>query len=204
MNQKHFASALIFLLLPLSFGVGKTDATKTEGTTGASDPIQFQIDTLHGFTAADISRRQSVFTTDVADDSGLPITTFVSSFDASVTRIDGRCERPINRNKNPGVNRLNGDCLSAGGAQGTMGFPMYDSFSGSDRSQYSRTVGALGGIGPGLGAGGGSIGPGSGTVTNPVVNPAIVTPEPGTILLLAIGLLSLAAVAGRRARRVTA
>ena len=81
---------------------------------------------------------------------------------------------------------------------------MYDSFRGSDTAQYSH---AGGNTGPIVGGAGGGVGGGGsvGAIVNDPVNPVapISTPEPGTLMMLATGLLILGIAARRQIRSTT-
>jgi len=181
MTDKHFLYALIVLLLPLSFGVDTAAGTKTPEMIGASNTshsasLKNAIPGLRGFTINDVPRRfgaiPSVYTADI----GQPIATFVSSFDAPVRRADTDAARL------------------------EIDFPLYESFSGSDASAYSRSGGSVWPIGIGVGGGRGAAPLGT-MPRNP--NIPITTPEPGTFLMLACGLLTLAGLTRRRMLRAT-
>jgi len=187
---------MIVLVLPLSFGGDTTAGTRPVEATSASDvnySHSLKNATAHGLglTAADVAGR-------FAGDLGRPIGTFVSPFDAAATRGVLTCEPPANADEDPEVRSVNEDCFSADGGplsaeSSAIGFPLYDSFNGSDTSEYSHTAGSASLIGPGLGGASGPIGSGPGNGNTP-----IATPEPGTLMLLACGLITLAGLARRQ------
>jgi hypothetical protein len=199
MNDKHFKVALILLTLPLSFGGGTTAGTMAK-TTGAADTNSFpsfkkSATGSRGFRSSDVAGRFGASPSDFADDLGRTPGAFVSSFGA----VDTNCLSSTTVNQNPELDRPNGDCFPAGNnssaGNSAMGFPMYDSSSNSETSQYSHVAGSAGPLGP-AGAFGGGIGSGTGPTSTP-----IATPEPGSLVLLVGGLLTLAGLAGRRRQR---
>jgi hypothetical protein len=203
MTEKHYAIALALLLLPISFGsdssAGMTDATDAGSFQELKNPTRAG----DGFTAADMASLPAANPVSDTNNFGQPIESFVSSFDASMTRADVNCGRPESVTENLADDNLNSDCLpTAGVARGATssaaGFPMYDSYSGSETSQYSRAGGSSGPISVAFGGGGsgGPIGSGPGNPDVPVS-----TPEPGTLLLSVCGLLMFAAISTRRLLR---
>jgi len=204
MNDKHFKVALILLTLPLSFGGGTTAGTAAAKTIGAADgnnllSLKGSARGHRGFQPADVPVRFGASLGGFGDGLGRTPGTFVSSFGA----VDTNCLSSTTVNQNPTVDRLNADCFPAGNNSNTgssaMGFPMYDSFKNSETSQYSHVTGSVGPLGPGSGFfGGGGSGGGSGN--GPTSTP-IATPEPGSFVLLASGLILLAGLASRRRQR---
>ena len=155
----------------------------------------------HGFTAAQMA---TMFAGSPIgyDDMGRTNGLFLSSFDVTKSRGDLRCGSATNAMADQKSKNLGDDCFASDGRSSNTntsasGFPMYDSFTGSETAQHSGGVGS----GPyGLGAGG-SGGGGNGPIGPGPVNPTvpISTPEPGTLMLLASGLLVLGGLAKRRA-----
>jgi hypothetical protein len=210
MKDKHLIITLALLVLPLSFGGGSTAGTKAAADMDASHraSARRQNHVMHGFTVAEMAALLAgsrIGSSDVEKTNGL----FVSSLDANKSREDARCGSSINATSNTKVDESNADCFAiSGGTANAMnsasGFPMYDSFKGSDTSQYFHTGGSNGLTG--VGAGGGGVGGGSaGPIVNEPINPnaPISAPEPGTLLMLASGLLLLGMFARLRIRRVT-
>jgi hypothetical protein len=206
MRDKHFITALILLVLPLSFGGDSSTGTKAGSELDAASAKfrQSQKRTTHGFTAAEMAALLLAGTPIGNGDVARTSESFVSSFDVTRSREDARCGSATDVNGNPEIENLNADCFAIDGVSlntksSASGFPMYDRFSGSDRSQYSRTSGTPGPFGVGIGGGGG-VGPIGTEPANPVVPvvPVVATPEPGTLLLLLGGLLTLGGFARRR------
>lgn len=194
MKDKHFIIALALLVLPLSFGGDSSAGTKTAAEMDASHraSAKRQNHVIHGFTAAEMAALLAGSRIG-SSDTGKTSELFQSSLTANKSGDDARC----------GTN-----CFAiTGGSPSTnnsaSGFPMYDSFRGSDSSQYSHVGGNTGLVG---GAGGGGV-VGGGTA-NPIVNDPInpttpiSAPEPGTLTMLGIGLLMLGMFARRRMRSV--
>lgn len=195
MTDKHFKVALILLTLPLSFG-GDTTGGATAKTAGAVDANYLQslkesAKGHRGFQSADVAGRFGAVTDGLAGTPG----TFVSSFDAVETKRDAKC---LSSN----INCIAGGEYSTAG-NSAMGFPMYDAFNNSETSQYSHGTGSAGPLGPGSGFSGGGGGSGGGSGNGPTSTP-IATPEPGSFVLLAGGLLMLAGLARQRRQRYAA
>jgi hypothetical protein len=209
MKDKHFIFALALLVLPLSFGGDSTAGTKAAAEMDASHRVSLKRRgyVVHGFTVAQMAELLA----------GIPIGSpamgktkelFVSSLDASK---DAHCGNAANVTSDPNPEKLNGDCFALNGGDASAknsasGFPMYDSFRGSDTAQYSHSGGNNGPIGVGSGAGGGAGGGASmGPIVNDPVNPTapISAPEPGTLMMLATGLVMLGAFARRKMRGET-
>ena len=206
MKEKHFVIALALLVLPLSFGGGSAAGTKAAAEMDATNRASVRRHGYvnHGFTVAEMAALLSgsgVGSNDMGDGNEL----FVSSFDA---KKDGRCGDTANATGNPKLDKLNSDCFAINGGtsnanNSASGFPMYDAFKGSDTAQYSHTAGnsGAGAGGAGGGVGGGSVNP----IVNDPVNPTapISAPEPGTLIMLATGVVMLGSFARRRMRRET-
>jgi len=203
MKDKHFIIVLALLVLPLSFGGGSAAGTKAtaemDASHGASTKRQNHV--IHGFTVAEMAALlagSSIGSSDMGKASEM----FVSSLDSNKSREDARCGSVK-------LDNLNGNCFAfddgANANNSASGFPMYDSFKGSDTAQHSQASGNSGLIGAGTGGGGG-VGGGS---VNPIVNDPvnsnapISAPEPGTLMMLATGLLMLGIFARQRMRGVT-
>jgi PEP-CTERM motif-containing protein len=193
MSDKHYKVALILLTLPLSFG-GGTSAGKTTGAADANNLLSLKESTAghRGFQPTDVAGRFGASSSDFGDGLGRIPEMYVSSFGVAAIKRDASC-----------VN-LNSSCLSTGdtfsAGNSAMGFPMYDSFRNSETSQYSHSAGSAGPLGPGGGSFGGGGGGGGGSSAGPTSTP-IATPEPGSFMLLAGGLILLAGLAGRRRQR---
>jgi PEP-CTERM motif len=209
MKDKHFIITLALLVLPLSFGGGSTAGTKAAAEMAASNRASLKRHghVMHGFTVAEMAALlagRRIGSADVGKANEL----FVSSFDLNRSREDARCGSTTNVTSSTKIDNLNGNCLgddggSANARSSASGFPMYDSFKGSDTAQYSHTAGNSGPIGGGSsgGLGGGSVNP----IVNGPVNPnvPISAPEPGTLMMLSAGLVILGSFARRRMRRET-
>jgi|HubBroStandDraft_3_1064219.scaffolds.fasta_scaffold25235_2 hypothetical protein len=201
MNDKHYKAALILLTLPLSFGGGTTTgsaAGKAFGDTDASNRLSLKAAATgtRGFKTGDVAGRFGASPTDFADGLGRISGTFVSSFGKADTNCDNSATEI------PESDHLNANCFAGGDNPGAgnsaMGFPVYDSSNNSETSQYSHVAGSAGTTGPA----GGSVG-GGGSGSGPTSTP-IATPEPGSFVLLAGGLLMLAGLASRRRQRFAA
>jgi hypothetical protein len=199
MRDKHFVIALALLVLPLSFGGDLSAGSKAAAEMNVANTnirlgAKRRIHIAHGFTAAQIAAL--IAGSPIArDDMGQTTGVFVSSFDATNSHEDMRCGPA--------------DCFAVAGSSAFVkssasGFPMYDSFSGSDTAQHFGAAGS-GPFGIGAGGSGGAPGSGNGPIGPGPVNPnvPISTPEPGTLLLLASGLLMLGALARQQMRRET-
>jgi hypothetical protein len=182
MKEKHFVIALALLVLPVSFGGGLSAGSKAAAAMDAANlnsrmTAKLRSRVVHGFTTdqvATLFAGSPIGRDDMGPTSGL----FVSSFDATKSREDALAVVGSSSNVN----------------NSAAGFPMFDSFNGSDTAQRSGAPSS----GPfGIGAGGGNSGPGGPGPVNP--NVPISTPEPGTLLLLASGLAMLGGLARRRA-----
>jgi hypothetical protein len=199
MNDKHFKVALILLTLPLSFGGGTTAGTtaKLNDTADANNSLSLKKSAMssRGFRASDVAGRFGASPNGFADGVGRPSGTFVSSISA----VETNCLSGTAVNRNAELDHPNADCFPSGNnlrtGNSAMGFPMYDSFNNSETSRYSRAAGSMGPLGP-TGAFGGAVGSSVGPTSTP-----IATPEPGSFVLLAGGLLMLAGLASRRRQR---
>jgi hypothetical protein len=203
MKDKHFITALALLVLPLSFGGGSAAGTKAAAEMDASHR-EFRKQhryVAHGFTVAEMAALVAGSPIG-SGDASKPNELFVSSLDANRYTP---CGGTANVAADAKLGKLNGDCfaLSSGAVNAktsASGFPMYDSFRGSETSQYSHAGGNSGVIGGGSGGGpgSGSAGPIPNDPANP--NAPISAPEPGTLMMLASGLLILGTFARRRMR----
>jgi hypothetical protein len=206
MIDKHYKVALILLTLPLSFGGGTTagPAPKTSAAADANSLLTLKTAGGHqGFRPADVAGRFSTTSSEFVGGFEHAPDAFVSSFDAAGTTRDANCLKATTKIGNPQVERLNGDCFPSGenfsAGNSGMDLPVYDSSTNSDRSQYSHVAGSAGLIAStgGVYAGGSGGGSGGSSGTEPTSTP-IATPEPGSFVLLAGGLLMLAGFAVRR------
>jgi hypothetical protein len=203
-KDKHFIIALTALILPLSFGGGSAAGTKAAAEMNASHraSAKRQNYVTHGFTVAEMAALLAgsrIGSSDIGSTNEL----FVSSLDAN---RDARCGNAMSDTK---LDKLNGDCIAINGGSSNArnsasGFPMYDSFKGSDTSQYSHSAGNSGLIGAGAGGGGGVGGGSVNPIVNDPVNPTVTisAPEPGTLMMLVSGLLMFGIFARRRMRSV--
>jgi hypothetical protein len=211
MKDKHFVIALILLILPVSFGGDLSAGSKAAAEMDAANAnsrlaAQRRMHAVHGFTAAEMAALLAGSPIG-HDHMGQTSGVFVSSFDATKSREDVRCDPGTNETGNREFNSMNADCFAVTGGSANMkssasGFPMYDSFSGSDTTQHSGAASS----GPfGIGAGGGAGGGGNGPISPGPINPnvPISTPEPGTLFLLAGGLVMLGMIARQRTHRET-
>jgi hypothetical protein len=200
MKDKHFIIALALLVLPLSFGGDSTAGTKAAADMDASNRASLKRNghVMHGFTVAEMAALLAGSRIG-SSDMGKTSESFVSSFDANRSREDVGCGNTTNLTSDPKLDNLISNCFavdggSANAKSSAAGFPMYDSFKGSETAQYSHTSGNSGPIGGG--AGGGSTNP----IVNGPVNPnaPISAAEPGTLMMLMAGLLTLGTFARRR------
>jgi len=191
MSERNLLTALIVLLLPLSFGLDPRPGTKTAEITGtgyfstANVAPLVTLETALGKPAA----RRSTIPIDFAaiymrpqEDTGI----FESSFDLNVPH-DVTCERSTNTTNDLEVYPANENCCCTGfpresANRSAVSFPMEESFVGSDSSEDNRTHGN--GI---------PIGPGRRSPSAPI--PAA---EPGSLAMLACGIIAVAGIARRR------
>jgi hypothetical protein len=200
MSERNVLTAIIVLLLPLSFGLDPgpgRDMPENAGIgflSGADViPDHNQLRPLN-----DGGLRPSVISTDFAASATLPTVrsgVFESSLPTSIntTRDTGSCDGASNDNNDLEVSGKATDCFVSA-APATVGrsdvsFPLQSSFSESVATDENRSAGDVIPIGIGR---------------QPVPDVPIPTPEPGSLWTLAFGVLALSGLAWKKSQLVCA
>ena len=193
MGERNILTAVIVLLLPLSFGIDPGPGLKTTVETGTN-----YISTMN---IAPALHRDLPTAKRAARNSAIPIkaatakrisgdtSTSESLFDMRATH-DITCKASTTTNTLPEVGGANKDCCCTGkrvesADYSAIGFSPSESFRGSDSSEDNRAA----------------------TVVIPIVHGGrspdapISTPEPGSLAMLACGLIALAGLMYKKSNR---
>jgi|ERR1019366_227544 hypothetical protein len=194
MSERNLLTALIVLLLPLSFGLDPRLGTKTPDMTGTG---YFSASNVAPLITLEIKKgkpaaRHSAIPFDFATISMRPQEdngTFESSFETNVTHDIG-CELSPNTTGSLENFPAKEDCCCTGHSIEGVGvdrfaisLPVEESFAGSDSSEdNNRTPGNAFPVDPG----------------GRFSDTPISTPEPGSLAMLACGIIAIAGVARSR------